>query len=715
MLQDAVSRSVKVSNLKGKLLELLSRDAALKTFKDLAERIGTSKQHLNKMMRGDGATRADMVPRHQFRAICSVFFIEPEVLLAPDLATFQEMLPERPSNESLHREAILALQQEWQTDDHAQHFQSAFALPWHLHGEAKGGADIVGRLWKCVHAGESVLLLGESGAGKTATLTQLAFRLLTTSATSSKLLPLFLELWDLPLELTKKVSLSVWASVCESAFSNSATIRSAHIRELMRAGRFVLLLDGLDELPSNTALGLMQQLRKLTPNSALVVSCRRSFFDRHLRFSHLRQRFDHTLEIDPINPRRAGVARFIAAALPVSAPTRHRAVVMQIQSNPIATNPLALRLLLEHHTRRGSNSVVDATTLEVFRSCIEGLLQSEAVRRRSKLQWQQKLAILKELAWIGFERTDGYRASIGTDLRAVTRPHVESALHAIVGQARGDVRLAQTDDILLHTLLTGGRSERWRFVHFSFQDFLAAAALLDRISASAEHCASALSHFIPPEVDVFLRQATHEVLISPGDKRQFAEVLDKAYRANVGNSSKQITLRDHILFYYGRLELPDAKAFLEGALAHETNSQVVRSLLISLALHCSRDDCMARLIHSLKNNKKEALHNLVYFAVYYGDAGVSAFENPKEIVSYSNATAAMVGHLRQEKYRPHWPLDLLTLQHVHQRSSKAIPSLPTSDREFLNEFIATAVKGTGLLAEEARKLKNTLRGTRNLN
>ncbi len=125
------------------------------------------------------------------------------------------------------------------------------------------------------------VLLGEPGGGKTTTLWKLTAELLAEAAADqSRPLPLFVRLgkWDQPAQTLQEF---IAAQVGELG---------AYLGDLLKTGRAALLLDGLNELPTDQRDSKYQQVQKLiaTHQSLMaVVSCREQDYTVELEFPRI--------------------------------------------------------------------------------------------------------------------------------------------------------------------------------------------------------------------------------------------------------------------------------------------------------------------------------------------------------------------------------------------------------------------------------------------
>jgi len=112
----------------------------------------------------------------------------------------------------------------------------------------------------------NVLITGELGAGKTTALAYLAFTCLSGKIqTRSKRLPIFLHVNELEIgSKSKEDPLSpIIEAVRNSSSASLARSISRFLRRHLRQGEVLLLLDGLDELPSNEIRSIADWLKQI--------------------------------------------------------------------------------------------------------------------------------------------------------------------------------------------------------------------------------------------------------------------------------------------------------------------------------------------------------------------------------------------------------------------------------------------------------------------
>jgi len=325
---------------------------------------------------------------------------------------------------------------------------------------------------------DRVVLLGEPGSGKSTCLQQIAL---------SQLDAIEADKTDQTLRLPVYVSLSDWSQTSMNAqdFLRSRLVTllgptnyyAHNFEALLAQGRFLFLLDGLNELPgrrSGAGEGRHEQgapahvtpdlrslkavhvdsrergLRELAASMGLrsrfVMSCRSHEYFDSLQWTAIR--------VLPMDDEQIG--QFIDAYLPPADATALRATVRENQTlRAIATNPFFLHSVISVY-RPG---IQLESRGDVLSHLLDSLLTREAQRGRETPSEAKLIATVGSIACRML-----FRGRIGN----------QAALPAL--SARERTCVAAMADMGLMTL----RDHRYFFQHQILQEFLAAAALHQR-------------------------------------------------------------------------------------------------------------------------------------------------------------------------------------------------------------------------------------------
>lgn len=584
-------------------------------------------------------------------------------------------------------------------------------LPWRRLGDASPGTGEVGaRLREGLTNRESLLLLGDSGQGKTTVLKRLALDLVDECLAGRKApLPVFVGLRDLDdFTLRSDDDPSHWVWQYMELSGVRPPIQEAEFRNLVSDGHIVLILDGVDEVTSDVGQqALNDRVRAFSPICPTVLSCRKTFYDFFLSYSSLASKYSEKIELLPLRPgeeMRAYVSKRSASG--EEADRLIRLVEEIPQMADLARRPLLLSMMVTLGGPSRELAAKDPNISNLYELYIAEWLKKESGRAGAILSWEQRFQVMQTLAWRTFRASDAFRSRdvpVYGQARPFRRDDVRASVMASgYGLDHPTDRLV--DDICFQSLLVGGAGGAWHFTHKSFHEFLVAWHIFEEMKAGAMNAGAVLGEFIPVEVDTFLRGLATQRVVSAHERKILGVNLCEAYRSHSGDDATSITVRDHAGFYLARLILPEADRFLAAAVENETDPVVRRSIVVALGVYCGRPDVVAGYICEMQSARALADINLGYHLVYYGDRSVEAGYGVKTVERFDATKQAILRHLRNEDYAPHWPLDLFTLKDLGRKIGWDRMGLEPTDLHFLRSFLRSTLDGQGYLASEAREL-----------
>lgn len=190
-------------------------------------------------------------------------------------------------------------------------------------------------LFETLPDGTVLVILGESGAGKTATVISLMIDVLEVwTPESAGPVPVLLPLAALP----PGTSLLRWAAAAVARDFRTAVPGAAGpqvVAELIRRGRIVLLLDGLDELPPGERAAALSAVDAAAIGVKIVVTSRKPEYTAALAEATLA--YAAVVELRPPDP--ASIHDYLITGLVGERRTRWAAVVDTLRARPEA--PLA--------------------------------------------------------------------------------------------------------------------------------------------------------------------------------------------------------------------------------------------------------------------------------------------------------------------------------------------------------------------------------------
>lgn len=338
-----------------------------------------------------------------------------------------------------------------------------------------------------------VFFRGEAGSGKTTLLQWLAVSAARREFSAelsawNDLVPFFIRLRQLadvarlpgPEDFLQAGAAEMLAAVMPDGW----------VHRILRDGRGIVLIDGVDEVPTGQREQILEWLRVLIatfPESRFVVTSRpAAAAEDWLRLQDFRACFVQPMTLPDIRRFIAHWHEAMAQTLVESAAKEQltrlsAALVEKIYATRhlrlLATNPLMCALLCA--LNRDRRAQLPENRIELYRISLEMFLQRRDSERGMKsasgqMDFPDKLRLLQDLAyWM-----------MTNDLAAAERDRVEGRLDAQLETRRHRIA-GNAHEVLTHLLERSGVLREpvsgWiDFIHRSFQEFLAAQAAVDR-------------------------------------------------------------------------------------------------------------------------------------------------------------------------------------------------------------------------------------------
>jgi HEAT repeat protein len=311
------------------------------------------------------------------------------------------------------------------------------------------------------YAAEHVLLMGRPGSGKSTAL----LRLLVEKARQalkdpSARIPVLVELRYLDAERP-----SVLGRVEAFLRSHDLVLEEAILKQALTEGRLLLLMDGVNELPSEAARCTVAHFRQDYPKTPMVFTTRDVALGGDLEI-------ERKLEMHPLSEIQ--MRQFVQAYLPEQGEPMLRQ--LQGRLREVGQTPLLLWMLCQ--VFQGLQQIPSSLGL-LFRWFTEeyGRLKQDVPVSAGLHHWQAEL--LQHLAFTMMQ------AEESTELRvAIPRQEAESVL-AVFLQGKVDYPTQRAkewlEDLLEHHLIQPTSQNQLEFHHQLLQEYYAAEALLRRL------------------------------------------------------------------------------------------------------------------------------------------------------------------------------------------------------------------------------------------
>lgn len=352
--------------------------------------------------------------------------------------------------------------------EQASYLGSQFMTPTFSELDPEGKDPIIERSWEDVLHRNRTVIMGEPGAGKTTCLRKLAIEVAArrSEPSQNQVIPVYIQLreWDQTSEVIENAR--------RQLLQQNAVWVASNVEKLCEAGRLLIILDGLDELPTNVrdqGVESILQVARLYPRLGLIVSTRNTGYDWRLPgFSYF--------EINPFS--EAKIKEWTCQRLYDDKGKSWKLFFNRLHEQPdllhLASNPLMLSIAVFLYRRSSLLPQNKATLIGQFVDALVDLWDVVRGVTRSAELWaapSKKLSTLCRSAF--FLRKCGKRTFSYEDFfeweQGRTDQDVADQMLPILRMHTG---LLRTDE--------HGRSDQWYFRHECITDYLAARHLVER-------------------------------------------------------------------------------------------------------------------------------------------------------------------------------------------------------------------------------------------
>lgn len=567
--------------------------------------------------------------------------------------------------------------------------------------------------------GQRTMLLGNAGQGKTTILKQV-FTLMVdryidrNEAYQDSPLPLYIPLREFPFQMVNGLE-ALWSYLAEDfplSFGDFAA--------LVRKKQVVFLFDGFDEIKGELTQRFINHCaaNKIFTYPS-ILTCRKGFFEFYLSMTTLQEYYPQWIELRSLALNHS-VAQYITTfceqkqkKMPHRSITSSTKIIAIIRNNrelqDLAARPLLLIMMLDLFTDQREMHEGEWTITRLYKKYTEKWLKNEAAKPDSLLKWHEKAMLVQDIAWLTYiaksSQSSSYKLSQHDTFTqrelaffvkqlAIRYPHLtESQL---------------LDDLCFRTFLALSEGDRYYFLHKTFQEYYVATYIYEQIASQErdiDAIAQILQEFLPFEIATFLKQMLEAKDIAFAEKDLVVDNLLKVYQNRRGDDLQSVAIRQHASHYLALVKTKQAVQFLEQAWMQEPNKWVQRGMMVGLALYCERPDILEQYINIIRDDAETASINVGYHLVYYGDQIPEAGYYDQGGERCDGTLQAILRHLKSERHRNNWILDMVTLSALLEKRGISILFPYKEDIPFLKAFLNKYhQEGSDLFQQEQKRL-----------
>ncbi|MDF5729687.1 MAG: NACHT domain-containing NTPase [Rhizonema sp. PD38] len=319
-----------------------------------------------------------------------------------------------------------------------------------------------------------LMILGKPGAGKTTFLKHLALQCINSSQENR--IPFFITLKQFS-EICHQLELPEF--IVQQLGNNLIT--NTQLIQLLESGRFLLLLDGLDEVKEENSSKVINHIKEFSERyrtNKFIITC---------RIAAREEIFEKFTEVELADFDKQQIKTFVTNWFQNQKPDTAEKFIQQLQSinriNELATNPLLLTLLCLEFEGSGD---FPSDRADLYKRAIRillrywdaerGIVHSIVQNEVYTVEYKEKL--LTEVAWTTFDRSDYFFRQ--TDIERYIQDYIRLNL------PRTDPNALQVDsEVVLksieahHGLLVERARSIYSFSHITFHEYFTARKIVD--------------------------------------------------------------------------------------------------------------------------------------------------------------------------------------------------------------------------------------------
>lgn len=594
--------------------------------------------------------------------------------------------------------------------------------PWANYMGSVRSEELVEYLVSALSLGKKILLLGEPGQGKT-TIFKRVFAIMVDSFVweSSNIMPVYIPLCDFAYSTDNngRTLLKLWEYL-HTRPSNPLPLTYDQFTSQREKKCIVFLFDGLDEMVMEISQrSINESMHSDIFDLPSVMSCRKNFYELNLSESIIQQHSLEKIELLPLEFTDS-VKEYIVTFCNnkrLENDNISKKIIITIQNSKelrdFAKRPLLLTMILDVFIDSHEMLEIEWSRAKLYEVYTEKWLKNEAIKPDSKLKWDEKAELLEEIAWLIYQKSVPSSYAYGDELYQTvkfTRTELSELIERYALRFQSTPSAQLMDDICLRSFFMGNYGGYYNFIHKSFQEYYVAKHIIKRMQQSAESLAQTLKASTPAEIASFLKDLLQENANYKNKSDLIADNLINAYKQNFDDIYSSLIIREHSCYYLACIGTQKAMQFIEQSYMNETNKWVQRGMMVGLGIFCNREDIIEKYIGMLYTDSEAASINIGYNLAYCGDQSLEEAlkkgYHDKGKSKCDGMVREIFRHLRSEKYKAGWALDLFTLRTLLQDKRRGISILNANSEyiQFLEGFLSKNHIESGRVFNQERQL-----------
>ena len=533
--------------------------------------------------------------------------------------------------------------------------------------------------------GEAVLIVGEPGLGKTL-ICNLTYHGLVKAFLADPRharIPWFVELGTLSQRRGELHGDGVHrlAELMGSG-PHSVPLEPARIEALIRANRFVTVLDALDELAVHGGGEddvIPAELAEALCHPTLL-TCRAVFFDLFVATSEADRNFTRRISLRGVDFADGG-HQFIRAYCRKYGLDSAQTIIDTIEASEGLTDLVTRPLLLFMATDvlafpLPGNQMSDVAPREwqladLYHAYVKKWLVLE--RRKGAVEQADEMASLcEQIAWRIYElRFDGATAFGLIDFRELKISEPE--LHDVIRRWRPNEPSVRTfEETRVRSFLVRAEgASHFRFAHKSFFEYFTARCVCHSLTLrrlSADQVFTLLAQPLPDEMIDFIRAMLGSRVMDATERRQAIDNLFRLLESGAADGTgdaAQVMARQQAanLLPVLLVDEPQSRARLREVYQDEAHPFIRRGIAVGFALHLRDGELIDRLIDDFDNDDSSLDYHLGYNRIYYGDQhyGASGWRDDGK-PECDRLFRASIRQMGNRFYEFLWPMSVYTVR-----------------------------------------------------